>query len=1032
MAGRQQELAQLNQFLVQARKGKGSTVLISGEAGCGKTRLANEFLKVAKSEATVLSGWCLSNSAIPYFPFIEAFDSHSASNETQVEANEDQNLKLKSWLTMQSSGGEEAGLSRQTWRDQAFASVTRELLLLSTQKPVVVFIDDIHWADSASLALLQYLAKAIVCERILLLATFRSEEIEAHLDSQSQALSEILRILRRENLYQEIKIAGLSLVEVGQIAKSMLTGNVSRKLIERLTAETLGNPLFVIESIRMLAEQRGLIQENNCWTVVDDDFGVPDKVMDVILRRLGALNLEARQVLDAGAVIGDKFDAELIGAVLEQSTVKVLGILNSISKSKSLVCCEQDWFRFDHPKTREALYQEISLPLRREYHLRVAVALEAKRPNQVADLAYHFVNSGNNQKAVKYSLDAGKNALARFGNIEAIQHFNYVLKTLEDSRNTAERAVALEGLGDAYYANMSFSEAIKTFKTLAVMDGSTKVRALRKAMECAFFQNASAELKALLKEVEKCEISDRLEKARILMNKARATSKGGNLQEAVGYFEEGLNLAEEEYSPWDVAWILIGLGSTQVWTSHRLEALARLLRAVAIFRELGDNRWLIEAYNAAGHTLIAHFDLRKEGIDFLKKAAQVENEAKVGDYLRLAQLNASWARALAIEGDVHGALSKSLEALANADKTDSGWAKGVVYANLTIFYSALENAGKAEEYFARLMKMPPEVLSNSYVGAPTAKGCYLALTKQWTQANLIFDAIIKDLHSLPAPGVEVSARMIYSTILDRQGQTESARQQRQAARTIKNSINKELEEANIYASVMMPVRLSTDQTFEMRIDLVNVSKGNARIVAIRNILPPESEIKPVSPNVIAKDNIVELDDVTLEPLSVRSIKLAAQVPKLGSYTLSPQLSYLDREGQARNASLGTVKIHVGSAPFQVAVQGDARSQAPIFKSEAAERIFDFLLKAFRHDYTHGKMPLERSGWRSLMEIVRGAEVSRYSVYAFPRNQGQPVAQLQHAGLVEVRVFEGERGRGGQITKVRVCYEKESVKTCINK
>ena len=1028
MAGRRQELRELRRFLDLACEGKGSTILISGEAGSGKTRLAKEFLKATNNEAIVLSGWCLSNAAIPYFPFIEAFDSHSSSNQAQIGDNEIQRLKLKRWLTGQPESNENESSSRQNWKDQTFASVTREILLLSTQKPVVIFIDDVHWADSASLSLLQYLARAIVCERIMLLATFRSEEVSAQLEASNQPLAEILRIMRREDLYDEIKLAGLCQIEVGDIAESMLSGHVSSGLVERLTLETSGNPLFVIESLKMLAEQRGLTQENDMWVTVGEQFGVPDKVKDVILRRLNMLNLEARDVLDAGSVVGDKFDAQLIGAVLDQSPVKVLSILNSISKNKSLVCCEQDWYRFDHPKTREVLYEELSLPLKKEYHLRVAEKLEvlmlAKAPVMFGDLAYHYVNSKNKQKAIKYSLEAGKTALAGFSNTEAIKHFNYVLNALEDSNYSIERVTALEGLGDAYYANMQFEEAIRTYRKLAASDVLVKVRALRKAMDCAFFQNSHDVLRVLLEEVEELEIKDRLESARILMNKARVASKaGGNLPLSIEYFEEGLKLVEEEYSPWDAAWILIGLGSARLWTGQIEKALAEILRAIHIFLELSDNRWLIEAYNAAGNALIAHFGLRQEGIDFLKKAADVNAEAKVGDYLRLAQLNASWGRALAIDGDLKGALTKSLEALGYSEKTDSDWGKGVVYANLTMFYSGLADAKRAEEYFNKLMELPLAAQSNAYVGTPTAKACFLACKNRWGEANKLFNAMLSVFSAMSVLGVEANARICYAGILEKQGQLPEASQQKQMAQSIFDGISERLEKSTVYVSLMVPVRLSTDKTFEIRVDLVNISKNPVNLINIKNILPPQFQVKSIPLGTTVKEDVVLFDNHALGSFAARSIKLSVQTTKMGMYDLKPQVSYSNSLGQNEIASARTVQIKVDSAPVQMGINSSVNAQSVSFKSESAERIFNFLLKALRQDYLQRRIPQERCGWRSLMDIIRGANVSRYSVYGFSTTGGQAITELQRDGLVELRVFEGERGRGGKILKARA-VEKE--------
>ena len=148
LVGRQRELDELLSSLDSAINGNGTTLLVSGEAGSGKTRLTSEFLNIArKKEVTVLTGWCLSNAAVPYFPFVEAFESFSSDNEAQAFGS--QLLRMKSWLTETSWTGtlEKQGIpSPQIWKDQTFAAVTKELLMISTLKPTVLFIDDIHWA----------------------------------------------------------------------------------------------------------------------------------------------------------------------------------------------------------------------------------------------------------------------------------------------------------------------------------------------------------------------------------------------------------------------------------------------------------------------------------------------------------------------------------------------------------------------------------------------------------------------------------------------------------------------------------------------------------------------------------------------------------------------------------------------------------------------------------------------------------------------------------------------------------------------
>ncbi|MGA2682600.1 MAG: BREX system ATP-binding domain-containing protein [Candidatus Bathyarchaeia archaeon] len=321
LVGREKELEELKGCLDEAWSGKGVTLFISGEAGAGKTRLTTEFLNIAKKkQVTVLTGWCLSDVAVPYFPFMEAFDSYTSSIEDNEVTIANQQLSLKSWLIKNQSEANETirNTSPQVWKDQVFVAVAKELLFLSTKKPLILVLEDIHWADSASLSLLHYLARQAVSERILIVATFRSEELNVRVEGHSNSLSKELLLMGREDLYREVKLSSLTRDAVRRVAENMLGGSVQPDLGEKLAANTMGNPLFLVESLRMMHQQGSLAKTNGKWSLRVDNFEIPKKVKDVILRRLEALKSDQRLILNAASVVGEKFDPKLIAAVVSQ------------------------------------------------------------------------------------------------------------------------------------------------------------------------------------------------------------------------------------------------------------------------------------------------------------------------------------------------------------------------------------------------------------------------------------------------------------------------------------------------------------------------------------------------------------------------------------------------------------------------------------------------------------------------------------------------------------------------------------------
>ena len=695
LVGREKELEELRHYLDSAREGKGNTVFISGEAGSGKTRLTREFLNAAiKQGVAVMAGWCLSDSQAPFFPFIEAFNSYYAANTEQEHSFGFQQPQLSlevpqqigieerevtSWLAGPKSAAKTAKaemLSPEVWKDQALAAVAKTVHAIALQAPVVLFIEDLHWADSASLALLHYLSRAVKnSERVLLLATFRSEELTADAEGHPHPLSETLRMMRREELFSEIQLSSLDQTSVSKLAESMIGSCMQPEFTEKLTVQSGGSPLFIVESLRMLNEHGGLVKDGACVRLDIDKVSIPSKVKDIILRRLGSLRRDQRRVLDAASVIGETFDLELLGSVLGQDSLLVVETLGVIAQSTSLLVCEGDSFRFDHAKSREALYEEIPLPIKKGYHARIAEKLEASAKLgalPLSEIAYHYTQAGNTGKAVNFALAAGKDALSKYSNSEAIKHFQYVLQSIVEG-NAAERREALEGLGDAYAANDIFADAIRTFDELASLEtGPTKLRAIRKAMDAAYICGDKPDLlMKYAKQAQELGVDDRLEMARILDNrgKAWAWSGRGDRKMDLADYDAALQVFEEENSLADVAEAL--------WRSGCLIpdvklGFGRLLRSVAIFRELGNIRQEVQSIYWLANRF-RNFLLIPESKQEFRKILDVGERLGVFVDLALTTCFLGWFDE--DEGNPAEALTKYSEALGYSRKTDAKWGK---------------------------------------------------------------------------------------------------------------------------------------------------------------------------------------------------------------------------------------------------------------------------------------------------------------------------------------------------------------------
>jgi len=936
--GREYELELLESNLRVAAEGKGTTVFVSGEAGSGKSKLAREFLESAKNRGiTVLAGWCLSDAAVPYFPFIEAFNAYFGTIEEAPFASFQRNdaktgqtaqsgidqREVASWLSGTRPFEKRAGvepLSPQVWKDQAFDRVAKTLLTMSVEKPLVLFLEDVQWADTASLALMHYISRVVSnSEKILVLATFRSEEVTADAEGRSHPLAEEMQAMSREDLFSEIKLSNLNKANFLTIAQNMLGGLVQQDLIEKIAREGNGNALFLVESLRMLVERNVLAEVNSEWRLSVDDFGIPSKIRDIILRRLGTLNHVQRRVLDAASVIGEKFNVELLASVLKQDSLDVLDILDFIARSTALVSDEGVFYRFDHARSREVVYETLSSSMRAGYHSRIAERLESvgssgKLP--FADLAYHYARAGNDERAVKYSLEAGQEALARFSNGEAIKNFQYVInKVADNGSGLAEKTAALEGLGDALYASNDFSQAREAFEKLArLQKDAAKLRALRKAIVATFYEFNPSKIKELTHMAEEYASADRVEAARVLSHKARVRSVEGKYVECYPFLEQAIGVYEEEYCLSDVAWDLFAMSNVYTWSGELEKGVASALRSIALQDELGDIHAQLEAYLYAGHCFV-YCALVEEAIKFYKRIIEIDSTFKVNDYIRLVPACNVMGLLSLWSGNLKEAKMLFLRALDYCNKTDSVYRRsiGSVYALLALVSILEGDTASGDEYYGKFMKLPPEIQMTrlSMANVYQMKAVYFASKRQFDEANESIEKLLDFYRRfMPCPGLEATAKMRRAWILEKQGRFEESRAVNEQAQQLFKRAQEKFSNANVFTGLITFTHPEVNQPFELRLDVVNASKREGSILKIEDLLVPSLKVIEVSPNCVLKDGQVEFLDKKIEQFSAKTIKLTAMATRPESFNLTPTVSYMDDLGQTKTASTRTFQINV--------------------------------------------------------------------------------------------------------------------------
>ncbi len=466
--GRVAERKRLRELWAQVCDGALRVALISGEAGVGKTGLSTQVALQTHAEGSVvLYGRCDEDLGVPYQPWVQALghlvrEAPRLILDGHVERHGGDLARLVPAL-----GDRVAELppprqsDPETERYLLYAAVAGLLEGAAEQEPLLLIIDDLHWADSPTLSLLRHLVTAGASLRVMVIGTYRDTDL-----SREHPLTALLADLHREQGVERVELTGLESEDVLALMEAAAGQELDedgRALAAEIAHETAGNPFFAGELLRHLTESGAIVQQDGGrWRLVGDiaHLGLPRSVREVIGRRVERLGPEARTALTAAAVIGRDFDFDMVFRAVDLPEELLLDTLDgAVAASLLRESAEQvGRFRFVHALVEYTLYEDLGRTRRSLLHGKIAKALEEQcgdEPGErLGELAYHWAEadaSNETAKAMRYARRAAERALQQLAPDEAARWYGQALELYDQDPggDRSERCELLIGLGEA-------------------------------------------------------------------------------------------------------------------------------------------------------------------------------------------------------------------------------------------------------------------------------------------------------------------------------------------------------------------------------------------------------------------------------------------------------------------------------------------------------------------------------------------------------------------------------------------------------
>ena len=624
--GRERELADLAAALDSAIEGRGGLVMLVGEPGIGKTRLAEELTAVARDRGALVAwGNCFEGgSTPPFWPWVQAIRSlltePSDATRSALDARAAVIAEIVPEIADITPGLKPAPeLDPEQGRFRLFDSVTSFLNELATSKPLVVVLDDLHWADRSTLDLLEFVAQDISSKPVLLIGGYRDMEL-----SRRHPLSETLATLARARGFQRITLRGLESREVGQLVEVVGDIALTSELIEEIHGRTEGNPFFVTEVTRDLSREAA--RRGGDFDAVK--FRIPEGVREAIGIRLNRVSESCNDVLTQASVIGRRFSLAQLQAVVNapnsgnDSSITEDRLLDVLEEAVAAHIVEElpesvGEYQFTHALIEQTLADELSPTRKVRMHARIAEALEALYGDDAEkfanELAIHYEQAQTvlgTDRMVKYSVLAGKAANDSLGYAESLIHFERAWEALKDEPMDDRLAGIIWGLARAEISAaaepgrlvIGVDHALEAFDYYVATEQVDNAIAIAVMPFLSFGIDSAVKLNQKAVEL----VDDDHPSASYLLSQyaVQIANLEGRFDEATQYFERAINLARSRQDLASEALALSRMASVEFVTGRARESLQICLDCLEVARSAGERLAEFMANNLAAVALI--------------------------------------------------------------------------------------------------------------------------------------------------------------------------------------------------------------------------------------------------------------------------------------------------------------------------------------------------------------------------------------------------------------------------------------------